>query len=128
MTRFLLATDSVHTTAVLCDYLTSRLEAGDAVDVLAVTGQDLDEHDGADALNVAGVRLDSTQTVDPVTVTGDPATEILDHAQGIDADEIVVGARGGDPNRSHDSVGGTTIRLLEASERPVVVVPTPPVA
>ena len=36
MSRFLLATDSVHTTAAACDYLGERLSDGDAVIVVSV--------------------------------------------------------------------------------------------
>ena len=74
MTRFLLATDSVHTTAAGCDYLSDRIEDGDAVIALAVlegTGG-VDERDAADALNVATVRLPGVAETE--RREGDPVT------------------------------------------------------
>ena len=124
MTQFLLATDSVHTTATLCDYLDGRISGDDAVSVLAVTDETLDERDAADALNVAGVRLGAAGTVDPATRTGDPAVEIQAHATAVGADEILVGVRATDSEDG--AIGETTRRVLAYADRPVVVVPVPP--
>lgn len=52
--RYLVATDSVHTTAAACGYLGDRLDPDDAVSVLTVTGSD--PRTGEDALNVAKAR------------------------------------------------------------------------
>ena len=122
MTRFLLATDSVHTTAALCDYLEPRLGPDDEITVLAVTGDDLDERDAGDAVNVAGVRLAAAGSVDTHIQKGDPVTAILEYAETIDADEILIGGPGGG---SGESSGETTIACLRAGDRPTVVVPVP---
>ena len=53
--RYLVATDSVHTTAAACDYLEPRLEDDDFVSVVSVPGTD--ERDAEDALNVVNARL-----------------------------------------------------------------------
>lgn len=124
MTRFLLATDSVHTTAALCDYLDGRLSGQDVVDVVAVTGEALDERDAADALNVAGVRLGAVGTVEPANRSGDPPAEIRAHAAEVGAEEILVGVRASDVENG--TIGTTTRRVLADADRPVVVVPVPP--
>ncbi|WP_436925952.1 hypothetical protein [Halosimplex amylolyticum] len=57
MTRYLLATASVHTTAAAADHLADRLTADDEVLVVTVAEPDLDGRDGGDAANVARTRL-----------------------------------------------------------------------
>ena len=116
MTRFLLATDSVHATAAGCDYLVDRTDGDDAVIALTVLeGADPErERDAADALNVATVRLPgATETA---RREGTPAPAILEAARERDADEIVLVAT--------DSGGpSSTVRaVLADAERPVVVV------
>lgn len=123
MTRFLVATVDVHTTAAACDYLQERLDAADAVWVLAVTGGELDARDAADAMNVAGVRLSSAGSVERVTRDGDPAAAILALAEDVDAEEIVVAVRGEDPSTSGNGVGTTIRQMLPRAGCPVVVVP-----
>jgi nucleotide-binding universal stress UspA family protein len=115
MTRFLLATDSVHTTAAGCDYLGDRLEDDDTVIALTVTGGEKTENarDAADALNVATVRLPAAETD---RREGDPPTAILDASHDHDADEIVLVAP------ESGAVGSTTRGVLENADRPVVVV------
>lgn len=120
--RFLVATDSVHTTASACDYLGTRATPDDEVVVLTVDGEG-GQRDGGDALNVATVRL-----VEPAVETtrreGAPAEEILAAATEYEADEIVVGARGGTPG-AETAVGSTARAVLAAADVPVVVVPLP---
>lgn len=123
MTRFLVATDSVHTTAAACDYLHDRLDADDSVVVLAVTNDMLSERDAGDALNVASVRSAGGGSVDTRTQSGDAASAILDCAATVEADEIVIGVRGGAPGTQSESLGETTQSVLAESERPVVVLP-----
>jgi nucleotide-binding universal stress UspA family protein len=116
VTRFLLATDSVHATAAGCDYLAGRLTGDDAVIALTVLegGEAASERDAADALNVATVRL---RTVETIRREGDPAPAILEAAGEHDADEIVlVAPESGD-------VGSTIRSVLAGADRPVVVVP-----
>jgi len=124
MTRFLVAAASVHTVAAAADYLADRLTADDEVVVLAVTAPGADPRDAADALNVVQVRLAGSAPVETVERTGDAAEAILAVAASRDADELVVGARRGDP-AAEKGVGSTTTALLAAAERPVVVVPLP---
>jgi len=120
MTVSLVATDSVHTTATACDYLEDRLADGDAVHVLAVIGGGVDDRDAADALNVAGARLPVAGTEQR---TGDPTDCILAAAADRAADEIVVGARGGDPATRAKGLGSTAGSVLATADRPVVVLP-----
>lgn len=120
MTLFLVATDSVHTTAAACDYLEDRLTDGDTAHVLALVGGGVDERDAAEALNVAGVRLPGAETEQH---TGDPTDRILAVAADRAVDEIVVGARGGDPATRADGLGSTASSVLATADRPVVVLP-----
>lgn len=122
MTRFLVATDSVHTTAAACDYLVDRTTADDAVTALAVSVPGSDPRDGEDALNVATVRLGAAATVETETREGTPAEEILAAADEVGADEIVIGPRRGVPG-ADEALGGTAATVLERAAIPVVVVP-----
>lgn len=122
MTRFLLATDSVHTTAAACDYLVDRTTGDDAVTALAVREPGIDGRDGEDALNVATVRLGAGPTVETEIREGPPAQVILSAADEVGADEIVLGPRRGVPGAG-EALGGTAVAVLERAAVPVVVVP-----
>ncbi len=82
MRTFLLVTDSVHTSAALCDYLDSRLTVDDRVVALGLVGTEAaatpeDRRDRRDALNAVAVRLAGCATVDTDLVAVDtdrPAT------------------------------------------------------
>lgn len=120
--RYLVATDSVHTTAAACDYLQERLEEGDVVSV--VTVPDVDDRDAGDALNVANARLVGVADVDIERLPSedDPASAILAAANERNADVLVVGAHGGAPEAG-PALGGTARRVIEGADVPVVVVP-----
>ena len=122
MTRVLVATASVHTTAAACDYLVGRLGAEDEVIVLTVTGPDLATRDAGDAANVARTRL-LEPTIEAVTREGKPADVIREIATERAVDEIVIGLHGGDPERAGEPPGSTVLALLDSADRPVVVVP-----
>ena len=122
MTRFLLATDSVHTTAAGCDYLAGRLDGGDEVTVLAVVEPDSDTRDGGDALNVARARLAGVASVETETGQGDPAEAILAFADEVAADEILLGPRRGAPGADAE-LGETARAVLASAAVPVVVFP-----
>ncbi|WP_254530924.1 universal stress protein [Natrinema gelatinilyticum] len=124
--RYLVGTDSVHTTAAICDYLVDRATAEDTVTVLAVANAtDQTAHrDGQEALNVAPVRLATVGDVETNFRSGNPADVLLDAVRDVDADEIVIGAHSGDPDATRD-LGSTARHLLEEADRPVIVVPIP---
>ncbi|WP_123536741.1 universal stress protein [Halosimplex salinum] len=131
MTRYLLATASVHTTAAAADYLGDRLTADDEVVVVTVSEPDLDERDAGDAANVARTRL-LPATVEVVEREGEPVEEIRSVLAERDTDVLVTGPRRGDPEESGSdgsadgAVPGSTVRaLLGAVDVPVVVVPLP---
>lgn len=124
--HFLIGTDSVHTTAAICDYLDERAASDDDVTAIAAFPAD-DEaarRDGQEALNVARVRLATVGTVETELREGKPASVLLEVAAEVDADELVVGTRGGTPSSS-SPVGSTTRAVLEQASRPAVVVPIP---
>lgn len=123
MTRYLLATASVHTTAAAADYLTPRLTADDEVTVLTVDEPALPERDPGDAANVARSRL-VPATVEVVRRAGDPTAEIRDALAESDPDVLVIGPRRGDPDAG-DSLGSTARAVVEAADVPVAVVPLP---
>lgn len=120
--RFIVATDSVHTTAAACDYLEERLAPDDDVVVLTVSGAD--PRDGEDALNFANARLLSSAAVETKRVEsdGDPASAILAAARTHSSDVIVIGPHAGAPH-SGPTLGGTARRILEGADIPVLVVP-----
>jgi len=129
VTRFLLATASVHTTAAAADYLDGRLDADDEVVVLTVDEPGVPARDASDAVNVARSRLL------PATVTvrereGDPAAAVRATLDETDADELLVGSRRGDPDavpsgESAAALGSTTRALLGTVDVPVIVLPAP---
>ncbi|WP_394739838.1 universal stress protein [Natronococcus roseus] len=120
--RLLVGTDSVHTTAAICDYLEPRLAETDEVRVVATAepGDGTAERDGREALNVAPVRLAAAGSVETEFRDGGTVQELLEAAAAVEADEIVIGASSAD---SEAAVGSTTRTLLERTSRPVVVVP-----
>ncbi|RQH03190.1 universal stress protein [Natrarchaeobius oligotrophus] len=121
----LVGSDSVHTTAAICDYLDDRLSPGDTVTVVAVasTTDPTARRDCQDALNAASVRLTATASVDTRLCNGDPAAVLLEAAAETDPDEIVVGSHGWHSDESQP-VGATVETILERANRPAVVVPT----
>ncbi|MCU4718567.1 universal stress protein [Halapricum hydrolyticum] len=122
MTTYLLASASVHTTAVACDYLAERLTDDDTVMVLGVVEPGTPSRDVSDAINVARARL-AAATVWTEQREGDPVEAILDLAADVDADEIIVGRRSGDPEQMEMGLGGTAAAVAGEAERAVVIVP-----
>ncbi len=122
MTTYLLASSSVHTSAAACDYLADRLGDEDTVMVLGVAEPDAPERDAGDAINVARARL-APATVWSEQREGDPVAEILDLAADVEADELVLGQRGGDPEGETTGLGSTVAAVAGETDRPVVVVP-----
>ena len=124
--QYLAGTDSVHTTAAICDYLDERATADDTVTVIAVAPDDEQtaRRDADEALNVASVRLATVGEVETERRSGTPAETLREAAAALDADEIVIGAHGGDPEAARE-LGSTAQRLLADATRPVVVVPLP---
>ncbi|ELY66961.1 universal stress protein [Natrinema versiforme] len=122
--QYLLGTDSVHTTAAICDYLGDRVTADDAVTAIAVADDATTRRDGEEALNVAPVRLAAAGDVETELRSGTPAETLLEAAAEFDADELVIGTHSGNPG-SIGGLGSTAQQLLADAGRPVVVVPIP---
>lgn len=120
--EYLVATDSVHTTAAACDYLEDRLDSDDRVDVVTVPGADA--RDAEDALNVANARLLGHAEVrtERLEGDGDPASAILAAANERNADTVVIGPHAGRPDAG-PAMGSTARRIIEGADVPVVVVP-----
>jgi nucleotide-binding universal stress UspA family protein len=120
--RYLLATDSVHTTAAACDYLEPRVDADDTVSVVTVSGSGT--RDGEDALNVANARLlgDTTVETERLEADGSPASSILAAVASNSADIVIIGPHAGVPGAG-PTLGSTARQVLEAADVPVVVVP-----
>lgn len=121
MTRVLVATESVHTTAAACDYLVPRLDGDDEVLLLTVKTNELEARDAGDAANVARTRL-VDPCVESITREGEPAAEIRAVAAAESVDEILLGQHRGDPTVAGDSPGSTVRAVLAETELPVVVV------
>lgn len=136
MTRFLVATDSVHTTAAACDYLQDRLTPDDVVRVVGVVedgSRDVHESpsdslanrnaarsgDAGDAVNVAGARL-AVPDVETAVREGDPADELRAELDVGAVDELVLGARHPGPG---PGLGATARELVGHVDVPCVVLP-----
>ena len=126
VTRYLLATASVHTTAAAADYLAPRLDADDTVLVLTVTDDvdpaEPDARDAGDAANVARSRL-LPASAETLERTGDPAAAVREVLADRDIDNLVLGPARGDPEAGGDPPGSTVRALLGDVDVPVVVVP-----
>ena len=125
MTTFVVGTDSVHTSAAICDYLLGRIAAEDtahAINVVADNSDPASARDGQDALNAVAARLAAAASVETTQreTEADPATELCSLSDRVDADELLVA---GDPPADATTVDGVTEQLLVQSTRPVVVVP-----
>ncbi|WP_181693000.1 universal stress protein [Natronomonas sp. LN261] len=120
--RFLIATDSVHTTAAACDYLEPRLDGEDVVDVVTVPSAAA--RDADDALNVANARLLGYADVGTARLDtdGDPASAILAAVADRSPDVVVIGPHAGVAGAG-PALGGTARRIIEGADVPVVVVP-----
>jgi len=138
VTRYLVATSSVHVTAAAADYLQGRLEPSDDVTVVAVREPDAPSRDAVersstspgsqarqdpgDAANVARSRLAAAAPGIDVR-DGDPTEELLAAVEEYGPDEVLVGANRG--TEDAEGVGSTARALLADLDRPVVIVPVP---
>jgi nucleotide-binding universal stress UspA family protein len=84
---------------------------------------DADERVLADALAVAECEDVPARTM---LLRGDPVTEIVEHAEAMDADLVIVGSRGHGTLTSA-LLGSVSRGVLRASKRPVLVVRGNPV-
>jgi len=122
MTRFLVATDSVHTTATACDYLADRLGPDDVVRVVGVSEDG--SRDAGDAVNVAVARL-AVPEVETAVRDGDPAEELRQELELGDVDEFILCARHADPGAVPEAgLGATAEALVGRVSVPTVVLPT----
>jgi nucleotide-binding universal stress UspA family protein len=126
MTTYVVATDSVHTSAALCDYLVDRVDDGDTVHAVnSVHDEDSEAvRDGQDALNAVASRLAAVTTVETEQFSRGnvPAEDILSFSEEVDADEIVLGVRKPSPTNKA-AIGSVTEQVLLHSDRPMAVVP-----
>ncbi|MFP8954027.1 universal stress protein [Natrialbaceae archaeon A-arb3/5] len=122
--HYLVGTESVHTTAAICDYLDERLAPSDTVTVVAVVDSDEPSvrRDRQEALNVAPVRLAAAGAVETEVRDGTPADTLLDVADEEGIDEIVLGTQRWD-GKASDSIGSTARAVLSETTRPVVLIP-----
>lgn len=129
MAKYVVGTDSVHTSAELCDYLDDHVTDADTVYAInSLRGGDdtssEDVRDGEDALNAIESRLGTQTTVEShQLVRGNkPAADMLEFATEHDADEFVIGVRKRNPT-AKVVFGSNAQQLLLHSNLPVRVVP-----
>jgi nucleotide-binding universal stress UspA family protein len=129
MTTFVLATNSVHTSATLCDYLEPRLDPEDTVHAVnSQRGGDEtsadDVRDGEDALNAVRARLGAAATVETEQLVrgNDPAEDVLTYVEEVGADELVVGVRKRNPT-AKVVFGSVAQSILLNANVPMRVVP-----
>ncbi|WP_313691296.1 universal stress protein [Halorarum halobium] len=126
---FVLATDSVSTSAVVCSYLRDRLRADDEVHAVnskeggGATAAD-EMRAGEDALEAVVDELGDDVTVETHQYVrgNEPAEDVLAHAEKVDADELVMGIRKRNPT-SKIVFGSVAQDLLLESNLPMRVVP-----
>ena len=128
MTTFVVATDSVHTSAAQCDYLFDRVDEADTVYAInSIHDEDADPEairDGKDALNAVDSRLAAVTTVETEQFSRGnvPAEDICSFSEAVDADEIVLGVR--KPTETNKAaIGSVSEQVLLQADRPMAVVP-----
>ena len=86
-TTYAVATDGVYTSAALCDYLDGRVTADDTVH----EGDAV--RDGEDTLTAVPARLGAVATVETHQFVrgNEPAEDVLDIVETVEADELVFG-------------------------------------
>lgn len=122
--HYLVATESVHTTAAACDYLEPRLD-GPTADTVTVLTVAAGGRNAGDAANVARARLAGRATVETdrrEAGDGSVAAAIGEALDATGADVLVVGPHAGEPGADAD-LGSTARALLTGATVPVVVVP-----
>lgn len=129
MTTFVLATNAESTSEILCEYLAGRLDPGDVVHAVnsQVGGDETSAEDireGEAALSAVADRLDDLATVERHQfVRGNaPAEDVLQAADELDADELVIGIRKRNPTAKL-VFGSVAQSLLVQSNYPMAVVP-----
>jgi nucleotide-binding universal stress UspA family protein len=129
MTTYVVGTNSVHTSATLCDYLQTRVGEGDTVvAVNSLRGGDdtssQDIRDGEDALNAVASRLGERCTVDThqYVRSNSPEEDLLRAVDEFDADELVIGIRKRNPT-AKVVFGSTAQEVLLNADVPMAVVP-----
>jgi len=126
-TTYVVATDGVHTSAALCDYLDSRVTADDTVHAVNslrdddTVGSDA-VRDGEDALTAVPARLGAVATVETHQFVrgNEPAEDVLDLVETVEADELVFGMCSTTTTVDCDSVARS---LLTNASVPMAVVP-----
>lgn len=134
--RIIVATDSSDEARAAVAHAVDLATAVDAtlhiVAVLDVRGNPMQFGIGeVDALNDAASELleeliaahaGRDITIEGQILRGKPAETILEYAEEIDADVVIVGQRGAD-GLTGTLIGSTTDRLARLTDRPLVVVP-----
>ncbi|QLG26153.1 universal stress protein [Halorarum halophilum] len=126
---FVLATDSVRTSDVLCSYLRECLDADDEVHAVnSKPGGDSTDADeiraGEDALEVVEENLRGVVRVETHQYVrgNDPVEDVLGHAEEVGADELVMGIRKRNPT-AKIVFGSVAQDLLLRANLPMRVVP-----
>ncbi|WP_058367669.1 universal stress protein [Haloparvum sedimenti] len=129
MTTYVLATDSVDASARICDYLQDRLTTDDTVHAInSKRGGDETTAEairlGEDALNVVSSRLGAAVTVETHQFVrgNDPAADVLECAEEVEADEVLIAVRHRTP-AGKALFGSVAQTILLEAERPVVSIP-----
>jgi len=127
--HYLLATDSVHTTAAGCDYLldVAGLDPDDRVTVLTVADPDADERDAGDAANVATARLTGFCDLEFEQREAAVTEAILEAVDDLGPDVLLLGPHAGSSGAGPE-LGGTARAVLEGATLPVVVLPLEPLS
>lgn len=128
---YVLATNSVRTSEVLCEYLRDRLAPGDAVHAVNSQrgGDRTDSVEIRDGENALAAVEDALGGVADVTVEthqfvrgNPPAEDVLAYADDVDADEFVIGIRDRSPT-AKVVFGSVAQDILLGSNLPMRVVP-----
>jgi Universal stress protein family. len=129
MTTYLLATNSLPVSETLCEHIHGELDESDTVHAVnsQVGGTDTDADDiqtGESALRTVETRLGDAATVE--TRLGDegnaPAEDVLETADEVDADQLVVSIR--DRSRTSRLVFESVVEdILLTADIPMRVVP-----
>lgn len=129
MTTFVVATNAAETSAVLCEYLSDRVDGGDAVYAVHSLpgGEETDSEeirDGEAALDDVASRLGGRASVETHQFVrgNDVVADLQAVVEDVDADEVVIGVRKRNPT-AKVIFGSNAQQILLRLNVPMVVVP-----
>lgn len=126
MVTYLIGTDGESASTAICDHLEERITADDHIRAVYATASE--DEEARNAVQMIEDRLGSIATVDGDVVDtgreGGPIVTLLDEAEAVGADQMVVGLRR-HSRTERIIMGSISHSLIEKVSIPILLVPLP---